>query len=101
MAPIRCELRDRQCRESVRGSSRRRGKGCFSRTRSGGMRKAIGWISMTPRLDFRAAEKEFRRALELSPGDAGAKNALSYALMAQGRLAEAEQTCREAILLDP
>src|SRR5438132_138299 len=65
------------------------------------VRKAIGWISMTPGLDFRAAEKEFRRALELSPGDAGAKNALSYALMAQGRLAEAEQTCREAILLDP
>jgi serine/threonine-protein kinase len=65
------------------------------------VRKAIGWISMTPRLDFRAAEKEFRRALELSPGDAGAKNAMSYALMAQGRLAEAEQTCREAILLDP
>ena len=56
---------------------------------------------MTPALDFRAAEKEFRRALELAPGDAGAKNALSYALMAQGRLAEAEQTCREAILLDP
>ena len=65
------------------------------------VRKAIGWISMTPRLDFRAAEKEFRRALELSPGDAGAKNAMSYALIAQGRLAEAEQTCREAILLDP
>ena len=65
------------------------------------VRKAIGWISMTPALDFRAAEKEFRRALELSPGDAGAKNALSYSLMAQGRLAEAEQTCREAILLDP
>jgi TolB-like protein len=65
------------------------------------VRKAIGWVSMTPALDFRAAEKEFRRALELSPGDAGAKNALSYSLMAQGRLAEAEQTCREAILLDP
>jgi TolB-like protein/Tfp pilus assembly protein PilF len=65
------------------------------------VRKAIGWIAMTPALDFRAAEKEFRRALELSPGDAGAKNALSYSVMAQGRLAEAEQTCREAILLDP
>jgi serine/threonine-protein kinase len=65
------------------------------------VRKAIGWISMNPALDFRAAEKEFLRALELSPGDAGAKNALSYSLMAQGRLAEAEQTCREAILLDP
>jgi TolB-like protein len=65
------------------------------------VRKAIGWISMTPALDFRAAEKEFRRALELSPNDAGAKNALSYSLMAQGQLAEAEQTCREAISLDP
>ena len=46
-------------------------------------------------------EKEFRRALQLSPSNAGAKNAISYALMAQGRLAEAEQTCREALLLDP
>jgi serine/threonine-protein kinase len=65
------------------------------------VRKAIGWTSMNPALDFRTAEKEFRRALELSPGDAGAKNALSYSLMAQGRLAEAEQACRESILLDP
>ena len=65
------------------------------------VRKAIGWVSMTPALDFRAAEKEFRRALESAPGDAGAKNALSYSLGAQGRLAEAGQTCREALLLDP
>ena len=65
------------------------------------VRKAIGWVSMTPALDFRAAEKEFRRALESAPGDAGAKNALSNSLGAQGRLAEAEQTCREALLLDP
>jgi len=65
------------------------------------VRKAVGWVSMNPALDFRTAEKEFRRALELAPGDAGAKNALSFSLMAQGRLAEAEQTCREAILLDP
>ena len=35
---------------------------------------------MTPRLDFPAAEKEFRRALKLSPGDAGAKYAMSYVL---------------------
>jgi TolB-like protein/Tfp pilus assembly protein PilF len=65
------------------------------------VRKALGWIAMNPALDFPAAEKEFRRALQLSPNDAGAKNSLSYSLMAQGRLAEAEQTCREAILLDP
>ena len=65
------------------------------------VRKAIGWVSMTPALDFRAAEKEFRRALELAPGDAGAKNGLSYSLMAQGRLEEADKICREALLLDP
>ncbi len=41
MAPIRCELRDRQCRESVRGSPRRRGKSCFSRARPG--RSAKGY----------------------------------------------------------
>jgi serine/threonine-protein kinase len=63
--------------------------------------KARGWVAMTPNLDFRTAEKEFRRALETSPSDAAAKNALSYALMAQGRLAEAEQVCREALMLDP
>ena len=65
------------------------------------VRKAIGWILMNPTLDFRGGEKEFLRALELAPGDAGAKNALSYSLMAQGRLAEAEQACRESLLLDP
>ena len=65
------------------------------------VRKALGWMAMTPALDFPSGEKEFRRALELAPGDAGAKNALTYSLMAQGRLADAEQSCREAILLDP
>ena len=63
--------------------------------------KALGWVAMTPNLNFQEAEKEFRRALEGSPGDAAAKNALSYALMAQGRLAESEQVGREALSLDP
>ena len=63
--------------------------------------KALGWIALTPNLKFLEAEKEFRRALESSPSDATAKNALSYTLMAQGRVAEAEQACREALSLDP
>jgi serine/threonine-protein kinase len=63
--------------------------------------KALGWVAMTPALDFKTAEKEFRLALATAPGDASAKNALSYALTAQGRLAEAEQVCHEAIALDP
>ncbi|HEY4283959.1 MAG TPA: tetratricopeptide repeat protein [Chthoniobacterales bacterium] len=63
--------------------------------------KALGWVTMNPNLDFQGAEKEFRRALELAPGDAGAKSALSYALMSQGRLTESERICREALALDP
>jgi tetratricopeptide (TPR) repeat protein len=62
---------------------------------------AMGFLALTPDLDFRAAEKEFRRVLESSPNDAAAKSYLGAALSAQGRLAEAEQTCREALSLDP
>jgi serine/threonine-protein kinase len=64
-------------------------------------RMAVGLLAMNPDLDFRAAEKEFRRVLQSAPSAAAAKNALSMALLAQGRLTEAEQSCREAISLDP
>jgi serine/threonine-protein kinase len=56
---------------------------------------------MNPDLDFRAAEKEFRRVLQSAPSDAAAKSALCLSLMAQGRLTEAEDACREALSLDP
>ena len=62
---------------------------------------AIGFLAFTPDLDFPCGEREFRRVLESSPNDAAAKSYLGAALSAQGRLAEAEQTCREALLLDP
>jgi TolB-like protein/Tfp pilus assembly protein PilF len=62
---------------------------------------AVGMLAMNPDLNFRAAEKEFRRVLQSSPSDAAAKSALCNALLAQGRLIEAEQTCREALSLDP
>ena len=62
---------------------------------------ALGWLYMNPDLNFQAAEKQFRRALELAPGDAVAKAALGYCLMAQGRTGEAERVCREASLADP
>jgi TolB-like protein/Flp pilus assembly protein TadD len=63
--------------------------------------KAAGWLAINPDLDFGKAEKEFRRCLEISPGDAGAKSSLSYSLMAQGRFAEAEKPLRDALSLDP
>ncbi len=62
---------------------------------------ATGWVYMNPDLNFQAAEKQFRRALELAPGDALAKLALGYCLMAQGRLSESERICREASSADP
>src|SRR5262249_5583203 len=65
------------------------------------VRMAMGFLALTPDLDFRTAEKEFRRVLESSPNDAAAKSYLGAALSAQGRLAEAQQTCREALSLDP
>jgi TolB-like protein/tetratricopeptide (TPR) repeat protein len=65
------------------------------------VRMAVGFLALTPDLDFRAAEKEFRRVLESSPNHASAKSFLGATLSAQGRLAEAEQTCREAVSLDP
>ena len=65
------------------------------------VRMAVGFLDLTPDLDFRAAEKEFRHVLESSPNHATAKSFLGASLSAQGRLAEAEETCREALSLDP
>jgi TolB-like protein/Tfp pilus assembly protein PilF len=65
------------------------------------VRMTLGFLAFTPDLDFRAAEKEFRHVLESSPNHATAKSFLGAALSAQGRLAEAERTCREALSLDP
>ena len=62
---------------------------------------AVGLLALTPDLDFPSADKEFRQVLQSSPGNAAAKNALSLSLMAQGRLTEAEEACRQAISLDP
>jgi TolB-like protein/tetratricopeptide (TPR) repeat protein len=60
-----------------------------------------GLLAMNPVLDFVSAEKEFRRILQSFPNNAAAKNALTLSLIAQGRLAEAEETCKQAISLDP
>jgi TolB-like protein/cytochrome c-type biogenesis protein CcmH/NrfG len=65
------------------------------------VRMTVGLLAMTPGLDFSGAEKEFRRVLQSSPNNAAAKNALTLSLLAQGRVTEAEEACREALLLDP
>jgi serine/threonine-protein kinase len=64
-------------------------------------RMTVGLLAVTPGLDFPGGEREFRRVLQSSPNNAAAKNALTLSLLAQDRLTEAEQTCREALSLDP
>ena len=64
-------------------------------------RMTVGLMAMTPGLDFAGGEKEFRRVLQSSPNNAAAKNALTLSLLAQNRLTEAEEACREALSLDP
>jgi serine/threonine-protein kinase len=63
--------------------------------------EALGFILVTPDLDFAAAEVEFRKAEKLAPADAGPKFALSFLFAAQGRLAEAEYIMRQTLPLDP
>ena len=65
------------------------------------VRMTVGLLAMNPRLDFPAAEKEFRQVLQSSPNNAAAKNGLTLSLLAQGRFTEAEEACRQALLLDP
>ena len=63
--------------------------------------EALGFVLLTPDLDFAGAEAEFRKAEKLAPADAGPKSALCVLLGAQGRLAESENVARQALALDP
>src|SRR6266536_1085824 len=63
--------------------------------------EALGWVLLTPDLDFVAAEAEFRKAEKLAPADAGPKFALGFLFAAEGRLAEAENIMRQTLALDP
>jgi len=65
------------------------------------VRMTMGFLALTPKLDFTAAEKEFRRVLQSSPNSSTGKYGLTFALLSQGRMAEAEKACREALSLDP
>ena len=62
---------------------------------------ALGFVLLTPDLDFAAAEAEFRKAEKLAPADAGPKYALGLVFAAQGRLKEAENMMRQTLALDP
>jgi TolB-like protein/DNA-binding winged helix-turn-helix (wHTH) protein/Tfp pilus assembly protein PilF len=51
--------------------------------------------------DFKGAEAEFRRALELNPSDADIHHSYAHYLMAMGRIAESEAETQRGVELDP
>lgn len=62
---------------------------------------ALGQNAMLGRLDWREAERELRRAIELNPGYAQAYYVLGTLLMCTGRTADAAQAFARAVELDP
>jgi eukaryotic-like serine/threonine-protein kinase len=62
---------------------------------------ASGYFKMTREFDWAGAEREFRRALELSPSDADAYDLYGRLCMARGRLDDSMKLLERAQELDP
>jgi serine/threonine-protein kinase len=62
---------------------------------------AMAHLAVAPDLNFAAAEKYARRAVELAPANLDALGALSSALIAQGRLQETLPLRREMAAINP
>jgi TolB-like protein/Flp pilus assembly protein TadD len=62
---------------------------------------ARGWVLNYADFDWRGAEAEYRRALELAPGDSDAKTDLGGQLATLGQVEEAIELTRQALATDP
>jgi TolB-like protein/tetratricopeptide (TPR) repeat protein len=62
---------------------------------------ARGWLALSYQFDWEAAAKEFRRAIELAPGNFVGYNGLSFALQTGGQLDEALAASQRVFELDP
>ncbi len=62
---------------------------------------ALGWVRLQFDWDWAAAEKDFRRAVELSPRSPLALDALNNFLVARGRFPEAVTVLHQALAVDP
>ena len=62
---------------------------------------AMGWLTLSYEFDWRKAEKEFRRTIDLAPSNFVGYNGLSYALQSGGRLDEALVMSKKAFEIDP
>lgn len=61
----------------------------------------LALVKMLQEWDWEGAEHHFRRALELSPGDAQIRHDYAHFLLGQGRQRESAEQTREAVALDP
>ena len=62
---------------------------------------SLGWVTFIYDWDWAGAEREFRRAIELNPRYATARQWYSWFLVAMGRFEEALAEGRAAVELDP
>jgi TolB-like protein/tetratricopeptide (TPR) repeat protein len=62
---------------------------------------ALGWAGLAGKYAWQAAENNFRKTIELAPGEWAGYHSLGYILGALGRIQEALEAARIAIELDP
>ena len=62
---------------------------------------SLAYIHLTWDWDFAAAEREFKRALEINPSYVNALHWYSHELIALGRVAESHEESEAALALDP
>jgi tetratricopeptide (TPR) repeat protein len=62
---------------------------------------SLAWVSMLYDWDWKAAEKEYKRAIELNPNYATAHHWYSFYLMIMGRRDKSLDEARRAVTLDP
>jgi serine/threonine protein kinase/tetratricopeptide (TPR) repeat protein len=66
-----------------------------------GAHLARGMVLQTVDFDWRGAEAEYRRAVQLAPEDSQAKQRLGYMLATLGQMNEAVELTRQALAIDP
>jgi len=62
---------------------------------------ALGWADLAGEYAWKAAEDNFRKAIDLAPGEWGGYHSLGYVLGVVGRIDEAHEAARIAIEVDP
>jgi TolB-like protein/Flp pilus assembly protein TadD len=62
---------------------------------------ALGWADLAGKYAWKAAENNFRKTIDLAPGEWAGYHSLGYILGAVGRIQEAHEAARIAIELDP